>query len=429
MTYILKEIHFREKVIKIFLFAMLFSPLISYFVLNVTSGDRSSTYYFSIYSVLLGLLFIAFANKIIEFPKEINFLLIYIIYQIIWMGYSGDISRRGFINVLINNRHIGIFFIFIIIYNTKFSERFIQYSIIVSKITIILASFASIIQVFDNSFLDANPLWQKSGLSDIVGNIYQDRRSSLFAFVDMNELGLSYLPLASATIGYLIVNKSRFIPLFVFAVGITSLLSNGRYVIVGYIILITQYFVYAKFNFLKIFNKIFFILFSLFILYFTLSLVGYNVEAWFAERLFREGSITQTTRYGALENFLIFFPQAIFFGVGEYYTPEIKRAIEFVGSSQIHVGYLSHLISYGLVGSFFLFGFWFLLAKRLYKNAKKTNYWGAFFGFLIFLWAQATLVYYYIFFYGIIFALIFDKYYVDKHSTRISTSRDTESIK
>ena len=56
-----------------------------------------------------------------------------------------------------------------------------------------------------------------------------------------------------------------------------------------------------------------------------------------------------------------------------------------------------------------------MLTKSLLKTAKITNYWGSFFAFLIFLWAQATLVYHTIFFTGLIFALIFDKYYYDKY--------------
>jgi len=99
-------------------------------------------------------------------------------------------------------------------------------------------------------------------------------------------------------------------------------------------------------------------------------------------------------------------------------TEEIKEASKAVGSSQIHVGYLSHLVSFGIVGSFFMFGFWFLLAKKLYKSAKYTKYWGSFFAFLIYLWAQTTLVYYSIFFYGLIFAFVFDKYVKDNYSNK-----------
>ncbi len=156
------------------------------------------------------------------------------------------------------------------------------------------------------------------------------------------------------------------------------------------------------------------------IFYQILMFFGYNLGDWFSQRLFAEGSIQSTTRYGALVNFIMYFPQAIFLGTGVHLTSELEYASHSVGSSQIHVGYLSHLLSYGLVGSFLLFGFWYMLAKKLYNTAKSIGYWGSFFAFLIFLWANSTLVMYSIFFYGLIFALIFDKYFIDRS---ISTQR------
>ena len=98
-------------------------------------------------------------------------------------------------------------------------------------------------------------------------------------------------------------------------------------------------------------------------------------------------------------------------------TDDIRDASNAIGSSQIHVGYLCGLVYFGIIGAFFLFGFWFQLTKHLYKNAKRTKYWGAFFAFLVFLSANLSLVKFHVFFYGILFALIFDKYYSDKYAT------------
>jgi hypothetical protein len=152
------------------------------------------------------------------------------------------------------------------------------------------------------------------------------------------------------------------------------------------------------------------------ILYFAFTYIGYDFVDFFNERLFAEGSFTESTRYRAFDNFVYFFPQQPIFGTGVHLTYEIAEASRMVGSSQIHVGYLSHLVSYGIVGSLLLFSFWFLLAKSLYNTAIKTGYWGSFFAFIIFLFAELTLVNYSIFFTGIIFALVFDKYITDKQA-------------
>ena len=95
----------------------------------------------------------------------------------------------------------------------------------------------------------------------------------------------------------------------------------------------------------------------------------------------------------------------------DHLTDEIKEASRAVGSSQIHVGYFSHLVSYGLFGSIFLFTFWFGLVRDLYKKAKSSGFYGPLFAFLVFLWFNATAVDYYLRYPGLIIAIVFNQYY------------------
>ena len=183
----------------------------------------------------------------------------------------------------------------------------------------------------------------------------------------------------------------------------------------SYIILSFQYFAVQKTRIISSIRYFFFIAVMGIFIFLFIGQMGYNLQTFYRERLFSEGSINENTRYKAIFNFAHFFPQKPIFGTGVHLTEEIKEASESIGSSQIHVGYLSHLVSYGIFGSILLFTFWFLLARRLYRNAKLTNYWGAFFAFLIYFWAQTTLVNYSIFFTGLIFAFVFDKYYLDNY--------------
>lgn len=412
----LKENDIFKKGVLVFLFTMLFSPLLSYFILISTNGDKNAIYYFSAYTIILGIIFVLLGYKN-NFPKELYLFILYIIFILIWSFYNGDQERRGFINIIINNPHHATLFVIYMVYNLNFSDRFIKYTLNIFKVTAVLAVIVSIYQVFDSTFLDANPYWQRiGGQSDILGDMYQDRRLSIFGFSDLNELGLSYLPFASAMLGFLLTKKNKYYVLFFLFVGLTSVLSNNRYVIVGYIIILIQFFTVKKLKSpIKIINTIIILVILGLLLNYALVSLGYNYGDWFSERLFVEGAVTESTRYGAFINFIYFFPQAVFVGTGVHLTTQMALASESIGSSQIHVGYLAHLLSYGIVGSFFLFGFWLMLLIKLYNNAKKTKYWGSFFAFLIFLWAQTTLVYYFIFFYGIIFALIMDKYMIDKY--------------
>jgi len=151
-----------------------------------------------------------------------------------------------------------------------------------------------------------------------------------------------------------------------------------------------------------------------FFLFQLLNHSGYSIDNWITDRLFAEESLQESTRYKSYFTFEIYFPKHPWFGIGKL-TDEIKEdSAQIAQSSQIHVGYLSHLVFYGVVGSFLAFGFWFKLARSLFKTARKVNYYGSFFAFLVFLWANATLVTFHIFFYGIIIALAVDKYFRDK---------------
>ena len=258
--------------------------------------------------------------------------------------------------------------------------------------------------------------------------MYKFRRQSIFGFVEPNEIGLSFIPLAAVLIGYILRFKKQNYIIFSLLVGITAFLTNTRYVMVSFFIIIFQYFVYFRQSIAGWFKYVAIAAILIIFLFFSLDYLGYDFKEFYEERLLAEGSLTETTRFRAIQNFAYFFPEYMIWGTGVHLTEEIRKASKAIGSSQIHVGYLSHLVSYGIVGSLLLFGFWFSLAKQLYRNAKKTNYWGSFFAFLTFFWSQATLVNYSIFFTGLVFALVFDKYFVDKAKNSVKKNLKNEVI-
>jgi len=391
---------------------MLFSPILSYITYGLL-GLESSTYYFQLIFCFFGLFFIIKKWKRIHVESFHYFFAGYSGYLIIWSFYNGFFEQKGFFNSF-NLNHLSILMILIIIYNTKFNIRFITRTIFLFKITVIVAAVVSLVQVFNYSFLDASLIREVNWIGDTLqGKLYLDRRLSIFGYVDPNELGLSYMPLLAVVIGFLLFNKEKGVYYFLILGGISAFLSNNRYVMIAFLIIGLQIMIFQKIKLKGFIKYILLTAVALFVLYQILSYLGYNMSDWYNERLLSEGSLRETTRYKAFGNFIKFFPRAPFFGTGVHITKEIKAASNAIGSSQIHVGYLAHLVSYGLVGSFLLFGFWFLMSKKLYKTAKLTSYWGSFFGFLIYLWAQATLVNYSIFFYGLIFAFIFDRYFRD----------------
>ena len=83
---------------------------------------------------------------------------------------------------------------------------------------------------------------------------------------------------------------------------------------------------------------------------FTLKLLDYKVIDFITNRLFAEGSISETTRYKSISTFLDFFPRNPILGDGYRVSEEVRDASQKIGSSHIHVGYLQRLVSYGLIG-------------------------------------------------------------------------------
>ncbi len=74
--------------------------------------------------------------------------------------------------------------------------------------------------------------------------------------------------------------------------------------------------------------------------------------------------------------FTEFFPNKPFFGTGIHVGEDLLRAIGG-RSSQMHVGYLSHLYEYGIVGSILLFYFLYLVFRKFKRDSRFTSRWKA----------------------------------------------------
>lgn len=400
-----------SKITHRFLFLILLSPLLS--IIGVTIlGMGNVTVYLRMFVIIFGIVFIIQKQNGLKLPPLAFFILVFFIFQFIWKIRIGE---SGLIKMLLKSHQLAIFFIVIIIYNTIFKDKFIRKSILIIKITVILAAVVSVIQIFDIKFLYAGDYYHtEDDIKQVGYNIYTYRRASIFGFIDQNAVGLAFIPLLSVLTGYMLLNKEKYIWLYLFLGGIVAFLTNSRYIIIGFIIVIFQIIMVYKVRTAGYVKFVFIAFIGFFFIYQVLYFSGYNFQDWFKTRLFAEGSITETTRYKAVGNFLIFFPNSPILGSGELSKKAIV-ASQKVGSSHIHVGYLSHLVMYGVVGCFFLFGYWYLLVKKMHKTAKRSTYWGSYFAFLVFLWSFATMSQSSIFFYGLIIAMVFDKYYSDKY--------------
>lgn len=405
-----------DRITEYLLYVMLLSPLLSYLTTEVF--DLFTILHVYVFLVnILGIIFIfANWNKKIKVPHFLYFMILWSIYLIVWTFYNGSIEDDGIIALLRRGREIAIIFFLLIIYNTNFRNKFITNSILIFKFTVLSSFLFTLIQVINPAFFNAWDYWTSdSNISNINDNdIYQIRRTSIFGFIDLNAVGLTFVPILSLLIGYLIYNNSYFLTYLMMG-GIVAVLSNTRYVMVAFLIITLQYLLYNTQLIKSLLKYMIMIFFLLFFIIISISSLDYDISSYFQQRLFAEGALTETTRFIALINFAEFFPLNPLIGNGDIYNEDVVYASRLYGSSHIHVGYLSHLVAYGLIGCFFLYSFWFTVMHRFFKTAKATGYWGSFFGFLVFLWAFATFSQSSIFYTGIIYTFVFDKYFNDNY--------------
>lgn len=395
-----------QKYFEKYLIFLFFLPVVGHFTINYF--DRRPIYF---YQFAIGVFFILilFNNKIKKYPKFINWLLFYTIYIWVWNIFNDYLFTKGVAKYLFTNMYMYKVFLLIIIYRFFYTQKFIENIVLLIKVWFIVLIIGQLLQFF----VDPTLFIPFDGYNEDQ-NQYLDRRYSVFVLVSDGEGGISILALFAIYFGYYIKEKNKTPWVGITTAIIYAILSNTRFIMLGVLIILIPT-LFTKEQFIKNSLKIFPLILILFIGSIILTkYLHFDFQEYYEQRLFREGSIKNTSRYFAFTTFGKFFPEHPVFGYGVHLTDEMKDFIEGK-SSQIHVGYLQHLVSYGIAGSIILFGFWFYCLQFLYRRAKKTKFYGSFYGFLMIIWGNVTLVTYEIFFVGIILSFVFDKYYWDRY--------------
>ncbi len=398
-----------KKSVKIYLYTLILSPLISFLLHSLFAIEPM--HFYRVYTMIV-LFDVLYTTRVkIIFPKYLYYLAVYILYLLIWDLYNYAYNDIILFEV-IRKPYIEIISFIVIVENIVIERKFIEKCTKLFKYTILLSFVFVVIQIAINpTFFIHETLIELSGSIDK----YQIRRSSIFGFVSLNSYGLDFLPILALLCSALLIKKKKVLWVYLILGGIISFGTNTRYIMVGYLLILTMIFVQSKLDPNKTFKYVLIVSFVGFLGIQLFEYLGYDIWAFYNDRLFKEATMGNSTRYLALLAFLKFFPQSPWFGTGIHLTNDIKIFLGGV-SSQIHVGYLSHLVSYGIIGSIPLFIFWYKIIKRFFHNARLTKRYGSFYAFLIFLWANMTMVQYPIFGYGIIMAFVFDKFYLDRNN-------------
>ena len=182
----------------------------------------------------------------------------------------------------------------------------------------------------------------------------------------------------------------------------------------------SQLFVNRKKSLAKRAFLIFVFVGSIFFIGFVAEGFGFNIKEVIDNRILEKESEmgSAKTRITSYEVFLIVFPEHPWLGVGPKTRDDVIRLLNDE-TPIIHIGYLSYLYYYGICGCFFLFLSIYHLLKRAWSVGRQYNFWGSFYGLITFCLANLTFIYFNFCEMGIIIAIIYLKYYNDKHALPI----------
>lgn len=390
------------------------APFVGYLTYNVLDMDFSRVMQLLSYIGVLLLLLFRTGKNPIRFPKYILFYLLFVLYT--FFSEIVLLDREFKLMWLFSNSLIGALNMMIIIENIPINTKFINLIVKISKIVLIIAFLVILIQqIFDSTFF-VIPEEVESRVMD-ADDISESRLPSIFSWASGLAKGFSFVPIFIIIVEYLYRQKKKYI-IWILIGFVYAFLTKSRWIMLNALLVFAILVIHHRYKLRQIFKLVLIVPVILVSSFFVMDSMGIGVDKIIENRV---KSKTAGSRILAFSAFNRFFMNKPMLGVGN-----IKYGMGGTGkqdyelrkflrrrSSQIHVGYLSLLYMYGIVGAFFFLSFLFLFIKRLYYDAKKTKIWGPFLGILGFVLANFTLVSFSLFEMGFIIALVINKYYLD----------------
>jgi len=348
----------------------------------------------------------------IKVPPYLALFMLFTIYHI-YSVFSNHLVPReaNLVSFLLDDFNISACLMFFVIENTEFEDGFI------TKLTkniffiVIVSVLVSIIQIKDVTFF-VSPL--ETSNPDKMAYFFDDHRNySVFSWVDLNSLGVTF-PIMIAILLYYYEQRSFALGAIVLSLILVSFLSRTRYMMVSAIVVLLHLLFTSGFSWAKRISIVVLIFVSALIMSAMASNVGIDMKQIINERILEKGEDISTSSAGArITSYNVFvqkFPEHPWFGVGPH-TREDVASLLGEGIPIIHVGYLSYLYYYGIVGCLFLFGSLAFLLIRAFLVGLKFKFWGSFYGLLSFCLANATFVYFNLNEVGVVLAILYLRYY------------------
>ena len=417
----------------LFFYALVFYPALSFIV---SKGSGMVTDYIFGVGCLLFLLSRLYniykTGTNLVLPNYVLFYGLFALYVMISLALRSDtLAKLGLVKFLYSNSIFLTPIAFLIIENTSFSSKYLRRSITILTVFLVVAAIVSVIQVFEPLFmvkkdylvegLSYDRMSQYYGenptqKSNNVSRFLQGYRYSIYSYIGGLSVGLDSLAVFSLLIALKSRRKINYVIYFISG-ALISFLSSARWIMLNFLIVASQG-VWTKKNI--VFNLLKYLLYMAILLFLMVTVMefsGVDVQRFIAERLLSDSA---STRILAIEVFGQVFPDNPILGTGGVDTEEVERLLAG-HSSQIHVGYLKLFYYYGLFGGILYLLFFGSLMLRLWRMAKKSNYWGGFFALLAYGAANLTLVEHDLFYHGLLLALIFSKHFYGHNESYVGS--------
>jgi len=351
-------------------------------------------------------------STFIKVPAYLGFFILFTIYHL-YSVFSNDLMPReaNLLAYLLADYNISACLILFAVENTEFDEWFIKKLSKNIFFIVVISLLVSIIQIKDVTFF-VSPLLTSD--PDKLAYFFDDHRNySIFSWVDLNSLGITFPIMIAILLNYY-EQRTFALAVIVLSSILVSFLSRTRYMMVSCIVVLLHLLFTSGFSWVKRISIVALIVISALIMGAVASRVGIDMKQIINERILEKGEDISTSSAGArVTSYNVFvqkFPEHPWFGVGPH-TREDVVSLLGEGVPIIHVGYLSYLYYYGIVGCFFLFLSLAFLLIRAFLVGLKFKFWGSFYGLLSFCLANATFVYFNLNEAGIVLAILYLRYY------------------
>lgn len=337
-------------------------------------------------------------------------------YLLCFLGFTTYHLVSVFVNDLVPKESSVLYFLltdfnvaaclfFIVIEYVEFEEGYIELLTRNIFLVILLATVVSLVQIKNPVFffnVSADPALQYVG---------EGRNFSIFSWINLNTAGITF-PILVALALSLYDSRKFMTPMIILCGIVVSFLTKARYVMISAIVVLSQLFFDGRRSMMGRLSMVALFVGGIIFMGLTAKYIGVDVEEIINTRILEKQSDMASAKARVLsyEVFFKAFPEHPWLGVG----PETKGdVIDALGGEAplIHIGYLSYLYFYGVVGCSFLFLALFFLLRWAWQVGRQLNFWGSFYGLLTFVLANTTFVYFNFSEMGIVLAVLYLKFF------------------